>query len=182
MPAVPKPTKTTKSKSKAGKASGKPSKGVDMDAVAERMRTRKEINDANRALGKSTERQVAKLTGGERTPLSGAVKFSNRNMTGDVEVKDVRGRDFVKIEVKATSAITPSGDKSFSLKKSVLDQMFREAEDAGEVGACYIHWKNADYTQDDYVVLKSKHFLEFLELAKVGSSVVNGTFEFQEKE
>ena len=152
-----------------------------MDAVDAKVRSRKEINDANRALGKQTERAVAKITGGERTPMSGAIKYSNRNLTGDVEVKDVRGRDFVKIEVKATSAIAPNGDKSFSLKKSVLDQTFREAEDAGEIGACFIHWKNGDY-QDDYVVLKSEHFINFLELAKVGSAVVNGTYEFQEKE
>lgn len=164
---VPKPESTKKSKSKTKGIT----KTVDTAAVDEK---RKAQNNINRNFGKSVERQVAKIVGGERTPMSGAVKNSNRNLTGDVEVKDALGRDFMKLEVKGTSNSTPKGDKTFTLKKSVLDQTFYEAEEAHEIGALYIHWKGGSYEQEDYVILESKHFIRLIELAKLGVLVEEG--------
>lgn len=144
-------------------------------------KTRKEINDRNRNFGKSVERNVAALTGGERTPMSGAVKHGSRNLTGDVEVKDLLGRDFVKIECKGASIVTPTGDKTFTLKKSVIDQTFQEAKDAGEIGILWVHWANNQYIEDHVLVPGSngeahamtpaRMFIELLELAKLGAAV-----------
>jgi hypothetical protein len=164
---VPKPEGGKKGKSKT------PTKTVGTIAADERAAQ----NNRNRNFGKAVERKVADLTGGHRTPMSGAIKHSNWNLTGDVEVKDASGRDFLKIECKGTSTITPKGDKTFSLKKSVLDQAVKEAEDVGEIGVLYVHWANANYEHDDYVILKNAHFLRFLELAKIGHAVEQGTYE-----
>lgn len=165
--AVPKP-ESSKGK---GKSKG-PTKTVGTIAADERT---KERNERNRNFGKSVEQRVATMTGGARTPMSGAIKNSNWNLTGDVEVKDASGRDFVKIEVKGTSTITPKGDKTFTLKKSVLDQAVQEADDAGEIGLVYLHWLNAKYEEDDYVIFKTRHFLRLLELAKLGAAMERGT-------
>lgn len=126
----------------------------------------------NKQFGTSTERAVAKITGGERTVGSGAIKTSNRNLTGDVEIRDAdNAQDIIKIEVKGVSSITPSGDKTFILKKSVLDQAMSEADVVKEVGVVWLHWKNASYGVDDYAILSSTHFLQFLEWAKIGAAV-----------
>lgn len=133
-------------------------------------RTRTEINNTNRKYGRSVEQQVAKLTGGERTPGSGAIKNSVKNLEGDVRIQiPDTNRDFVVIECKATSTITPSGDRSYTLKKSVLDQMMREAEiSSNTVGLVFLKWKNLPYT-DDFVIFSSRHFFRFLEWAKEGA-------------
>lgn len=190
---VPKPTSKKERKS-AGKNLATPQKILDMKAaIAKQSKpTKEELEDAisdvpdetvkernkrNRNFGKNTERTVAKLSGGQRTPMSGAIKNSNYNLTGDVEVKDASGRDFVKIEVKGTSTITPTGDKTYTIKKSVLDQATAEAEAVGEIGLTYLHWLNANYEADDYVIFKSNHFFRLLELAKIGAAVQNGLYK-----
>lgn len=124
-------------------------------------------NAKNRNFGKSVERTVATLTGGSRVPASGAIKTSAFNLVGDVQVRYDEGtRTICLVECKGTSGINPSGEKTFVLKKSVLDQCSKEADLLGAVGATWVHWKNANYVQDDYVVLSAKHFLELLEIAK----------------
>lgn len=154
---VPKPVSTKKAK---GGQRAAPKDGQ-----------RAEINNANRKFGRKVEQAVAKMTGGDRTPLSGAAKQSNRNLTGDVEVEDALGRPMLKIECKGTAGITPSGEKTFTLKKSVLDQMVEEADAASEIGCVWLHWKNGEYGKDDYVIVASRHFLQLLEWAKVGRGV-----------
>lgn len=142
--------------------------------------TRKEQNNRNRNFGKDVERQVAKKTGGERTPGSGAFKFSNRNLTGDVQVNDELGRGLCKIECKGVSIINAKGEKTFTLKKSVLDQAFQEADKQGEIGVVWIHFLNNNYDDDfvafvdeqgDAYVTRSRHFVRLLDLAKLGAVV-----------
>lgn len=146
--------------------------------------SRKEINQRNREFGKSIERNVAKLLEGERTPGSGAFKFSNRNLTGDVEVKDRGGRDFLKVECKGTSVITPSGKRTYTLQKDVIDQTLSEAVAAGELPMLWIHWESAEYGLEDHVIVPGKegeaHWLipssmavELVRLARIGHDTEN---------
>ncbi len=141
------------------------------------------INNQNRRRGKEYERAVAKLVGGERTPGSGAFKNSNRNLTGDVQVNDALGRGLCKIECKGVATISPKGAKTFTLKKTVLDQAFQEAKLQGEIGVVWIHFHGEDYL-NDYVILtgdedkKEMHgiiparmFVDLLEKAKLGAVV-----------
>jgi hypothetical protein len=178
---VPKPESTKKKKGTTAKKTGTKKSDQPIPQLNMAGKTRKEINDRNRNFGKSVERNVAALTGGERTPMSGAVKHGSRNLTGDVEVKDLLGRDFVKIECKGASIVTPTGDKTFTLKKSVIDQTFQEAKDAGEIGILWVHWANNQYIEDHVLVPGSngeahamtpaRMFIELLELAKLGAAV-----------
>src|SRR4051812_31607432 len=106
----PKPAPKTKKSSFSSKKLNKP---MTTEEETDKP-TRTEINARNRNFGKSVERSVAKLTGGDRVPASGAIKTSNLDLTGDVQVKDAAGRPLIKIESKGTSALTPSGDKTFT--------------------------------------------------------------------
>jgi hypothetical protein len=133
-------------------------------------RTRKQINSRNRRAGKATERKVAQLLGGTVIPLSGSIKDSVHNLEGDVTVRNVNGeREILKVECKTTSTITPKGDRTFTLKKSVLDQMKAEAEKAGSLGLLYIHWNGKSYENDDYVVWTSAHAVEAVRLMRLGA-------------
>lgn len=144
---------------------------------------RKEINARNRQFGKSVERNVAKLVGGERTPGSGAFKLSNRNLTGDVEVRDNAGNPIAKFECKGVSTITPKGDKTFTLKKSVIDQTFKEAHVAHEIPVLWIHWFENNYIDDHVIIpgdkergeanalLPARYLVELLRLAQIGKVV-----------
>lgn len=118
--------------------------------------------------GKAVEREVATLVGGSRIPMSGAVKFGPHNLTGDVRVPDAKGRELAKLEVKMTGTITPSGDASYTLKRSVLQQMINEAKATGELGALWLHWKHGPYLQD-YVIIGAEDFVRLLDLAKIGA-------------
>lgn len=131
------------------------------------MTERREINRKNRGFGKSVERNVARVLGGERVPLSGAVKSDKWTLTGDVRVTSHDGERLVAIlECKGTSAITPKGDKTFTLKKSVLDQARDEAAREGAIGAVWVHWKQGKYRQDDYVILPAATFADMIERLK----------------
>jgi hypothetical protein len=141
---------------------------------------RTQQNKRNRNYGKDVERSVAKKVGGERTPGSGAFKFSNRNLTGDVQVNDALGRGLCKIECKGVSVISAKGEKTFTLKKSVLDQAFKEADVQGEIGVVWIHFLNNNYDEDfvafmdekgDAYMIRSRHFVRLLDLAKLGAVV-----------
>lgn len=155
---VPKPEKKSK-KAKAGEEA-KPTANP----------TRAEINNSNRNYGKSAERAVAKRTGGERTPGSGAIKNSVKQLEGDVRVRDSNNkRDAFVIECKTCSTLTPQGDHTFTLKRSVLDQMVDEADLSGAIGLVYLKWKGEKF-DDDYVIFKAAHFYRFLEWAKVGAT------------
>jgi hypothetical protein len=141
---------------------------------------RTQQNKRNRDFGKAVERQVAKIVGGERTPGSGAFKFSNRNLTGDVQVNDALGRGLCKIECKGTSIISAKGGKTFTLRKSVLQQAMKEADDQGEIGVVWIHFLNDQYDEDfvafmddkgDAFIVRSRHFVRLLNLAKLGAVV-----------
>jgi hypothetical protein len=123
-----------------------------------------------RRSGDRVERMVAKNLGGSRTPGSGAIKDSNRNLTGDVEVPDALGRFFLKMEVKASGIISAKGEKNYSLSKKVLDQMFNEAEASKELGMLWIHFKGQNI-EDGYGIIQGKHLKELIELAKIGHAL-----------
>ena len=125
-----------------------------------------ERNRRNRGFGKGVERAVANILGGQRVPLSGAVKGREWTLLGDVHVKNGRGENVAVVECKGTSGITPKGEKTFVLKKSVLDQAQQEAESMDAVGAVWVHWRGANYRQDDYVILPSGVFIELVEMLK----------------
>lgn len=82
-------------------------------------------------------------------------------------------RELLKIEAKTTSAITPKGDKQFSLKKSVLDQAKREAEEVGAIAALWLHWNNGSHERDDYAIVPTNHFIELVRLARIGLDTEN---------
>jgi hypothetical protein len=157
MPAVPKPPSTKKSKNKAT------TKTVNQDAVNEK---RRQQNHINRQAGKRAEQRVAKDLGGERTPLSGAVKYSNRNLTGDVEVRNAKGRDFMKIEVKNTAQFTASGEKSFTIKLPVIEQCLKEAHEAHEIAAVAFTFKGDGRI---FYIFGGEDIRELVELAKLGA-------------
>lgn len=137
-------------------------------------KTRTEINNRNRNFGKAIEREVAKRTGGERTPGSGAIKNSVKNLEGDVRIRDAENkRDIIVVECKGSSGLTTKGEKTFTLKKTVLDQMVKEAELTGCIGAVYLHFLQNEYTED-YCIIKSRHFYDLVNLARVGALYVNG--------
>ena len=124
-----------------------------------------------RKSGDRVERMVAKATGGQRNPGSGAFKNSNKNLVGDVDVNDADGTPLVKIEVKACGTLNTKGEKSYALSKGVLDQMVKEAEDNSEIGALFLHFKG-ESLDDGYVIMKTKHWNQFLEYAKLGATLV----------
>jgi len=163
---VPKPTSSKKTK---GKKNAKTTKTVDTKAVDEK---RKRINNRNRARGKATEREVAKRVGGHVVPLSGAVKNSVMNLEGDVRVRDESGKeDIVVIECKNSSTITPTGDRSFTIKKDVVEQMIDEAELSGCIGILRVHWHALKYEEDIGIIrFGPRHLEELIRLAKLGKT------------
>lgn len=155
---VPKPEGTKKGKGKNTKAA---SKSVNMDAVNEK---RRKQNNINRNFGKAIERNVATLTGGSRVPMSGAIKNSVHNLEGDVQVRSPDGKRVLSlIECKGSSGISPKGDKNFTLQKKFLDQIKNEARAMHALPVLWCHWRDANYTEDDYVIIPSKDFLQLLE-------------------
>ncbi len=139
-----------------------------LKAELEPKRDVKAQNEMNRNFGKNVERAVAKITGGGRTPGSGAIKNSVLGLEGDVQVFYKDSRELLTlIECKGSSTITPAGDKTFTLKKSVLDQAKKEAEGLRAVAAVWVHWKSANYETEDYVILPSQAFVQLLDLARM---------------
>lgn len=160
---VPKPTSGKKSKGKRGKTT----KTVDQSAVNEK---RRRINNTNRQRGKATEREVAKRLGGHVVPLSGAVKNSVHNLEGDVQVRDADEREtIILVECKNSSIITPTGDRSFTVKKSVVEQAIDEAESAGAIGILRVHWHALKYEEDIGIIkFGPRHLEELVRLARLG--------------
>lgn len=148
--AVPKPAKTPKKNSKAVE-------GAD--------EKRKKQNDINRQFGKATERRVANKVGGQRIPMSGAIKTSNFNLTGDVVVRDHNNQPFAKLEIKGQSRTTAKGEKIFTIPVAVLQQAFKEAKEAGEIGCVVYHYKN---DERDYFIFDGENIYELFRLAKLG--------------
>ena len=121
-----------------------------------------------RRSGDRVERIIAKDLGEQRTVGSGAFKFSNKNLTGDIDVHDNEGREFVKLEVKASGTINTKGERSYNLTTKVLDQMQDEAESAHELGALILYFKNGR----TYTIMPYEHWKELLELAKLGRTML----------
>lgn len=141
-------------------------KGEWIPAPIEKTQTKKKGGLSPRKAGDRVERIVADKLGEKRTVGSGAFKSSNKNLTGDIDVRDNEGKDFIKLEVKMTGSVTTTGDKSYTLTSKVLDQMVKEAEDAHELGALVIHFKGGK----EYVAMSFEHWNQLLELAKLGRS------------
>ena len=131
--------------------------------------TRREINNRNRKRGKSAEREIARLLGGEVVAGSGAIKNSNKNLLMDVQVRDaLNQRDIIAVEVKSTAAISAKGERSFNLKKSVLDQAFSEADKMEMIGLLWVHWVNLRYGTDDYQIWRSEDSVRIIDFARWG--------------
>ena len=109
--------------------------------------------------GNRAERLIAKYLDGERIVGSGAYKFSNKNLVGDVDVW-IGPRPYLKLEVKTTGKTGPNGPV-YSLTSKVLEQMEREAEQYKELGCVWVHYKN-NRTQADITVWPLKHFQQFV--------------------
>lgn len=118
-----------------------------------------------RQSGTRVEKLVARKLGGERTVGSGAFKNTNRNLEGDVEIYDDQKRAMVKLEVKMSGAVTASGEKSYTIKKSELQQMQREADNAKELGALVFHFKG-ESIENAWAVVSIKTLEKFIEDAK----------------
>lgn len=117
-----------------------------------------------RAAGNRVERIVAKELGEKRTVGSGAFKNTNKNLTGDIDVRDNEGQEFVKLEVKYSGIVNTKGEKTYPLTTTVLDQMEKEAHDAGELGALVLQFRGGRR----YAILSFDDFHNLLELAKLG--------------
>lgn len=116
--------------------------------------------------GNRAERLVAKYVNGERVVGSGAYKYSNKNLLGDVDVW-VAARPYLKIEVKTTGRTGPSGPV-YSLPYLVLKQMREEAEQYNELGCVWVHYKN-NRPQNDLVVFPHDHWIQFVNAANMES-------------
>lgn len=132
---------------------------------------RKAINKKNRDVGKRHEREIAKRTGGERVPMSGAIKNSVHHLEGDVKVRDSENKfDVVFIECKASAKIDVKGRKQLTMKLEDLQQMIQEAKISGCVGLISYHWVNNDY-ENDFIMCESSEFFRLIELARIGATV-----------
>lgn len=157
---IPKPSSGKKNKKK----------GLTRSTTAQVDEKRRQINNQNRQRGKATEREVAKRLGGIVVPLSGAVKNSVMNLEGDVQVRDAEDAEtIILVECKNTSTITPTGDRSFTLKKSVVEQAIDEAERMGAIGILRVHWHALKYDEDIGIIkFGPRHLEELVRLARLG--------------
>ena len=120
-----------------------------------------------RRAGDRVERLVAKELGEKRNVGSGAFKQTNKNLTGDLDIRDNKGREFIKLEIKYTGQVTTKGEKVYPLTTKVLEQMEREAHDAGEIGALTLQFKGGKR----YEILTHQDFLKLVELARIGNAI-----------
>lgn len=117
-------------------------------------------------IGSRVERQVMKEYGGERTPGSGAFKHGSKNLTGDGE-KKLGDNLAIKFEVKYCGTVTSKGEKTFPMGLKVVQQMIREAEEANQIGALHIQYKNEPISEGGLVVMWMPHFKKLLAAADV---------------
>lgn len=143
--------------------------------VMEKGLPRKKGGKSPRDAGNRAERTIAKQVGGDRVPGSGSIKNTNHNLKGDIEVKDDMGRQFVKLEVKLSGAVTSKGEKTFPLTKKIVEQAKKEAEEVGEIGAVVIRYKG-DPETEGLVVMPLDHFTKLLNLAKAGNTLDRQTY------
>ncbi len=128
---------------------------------------KKKGGNSPKAKGDRVERLVANELGEKRTVGSGAFKNTNKNLTGDIDVRDNEGKEFIKLEVKYSGAVNTKGEKSYVLTTTVLDQMEKEAHDAGELGALVLQYKGGKR----YAIIPFADFTSLLELAKLGRTL-----------
>ena len=76
--------------------------------------TKKRGGKSPKDKGSRVERLVAKELGTQRTVGSGAFKQSNKNLTGDMDVRDNEGKEFIKLEVKYSGTINTKGERSYT--------------------------------------------------------------------
>ena len=114
--------------------------------------------------GKRVEKIVATQLGEKPTVGSGAFKGGNKNLTGDIDVRDNDGRDWIKLEVKMTGAVNAGGDPVYSLNAKVLKQMEDEAHAAGELAGLVVHYKGGK----QYVVMPFDDWKLLIADAKLG--------------
>jgi hypothetical protein len=126
---------------------------------------KKKGGKAPKQAGNRVERQVAKQYGGERTPGSGAIKHSSKNLTGDVEVK--LPTEQIKFEVKYSGSLTSTGLKTFPMTLKVLTQMINEACEAHQLGALHIQYKGEPIKEGGVVVMWVPHFMKLLQAANM---------------
>lgn len=107
--------------------------------------------------GNRAERLVAKYLDGERIIGSGAYKFSNKNLVGDVDVR-INGHEYLKLEVKTTGAERKNG-MFYVMRHDVLRQMHEEAERFHQKGALWLHFKNSS-PANDFVFFPEFHLIE----------------------
>lgn len=116
--------------------------------------------------GNRAERLVAKYIDGERVVGSGAYKFSNKNLLGDVDVW-ISARPYLKLEVKTTGRTGKAGPV-YAVPFKVLQQMKEEAEQYRELGCVWVHYKN-NRTHNDLVVFPLDHWIKFVNAAHMES-------------
>lgn len=142
----------------------KKSKFAADEPVPEKSEQRRKQNHINRNFGKSVEREVAKLTGGTRVPMSGAVKNSVHNLEGDVTIRTPDGKKTMfLLECKGQSP--KENAKSFQIKVPVLKQAQEEADLQKAFAAVWYHLKGENYSED-WVMIPSQHFLRILEMMR----------------
>jgi hypothetical protein len=125
---------------------------------------KKKGGNSPRKAGDRVERKIADTLGEKRNVGSGAFKQTNKNLTGDIDVRDNEGRDYVKMEVKMTGQLNTKGEKVYSLQEKVLKQFVAEAHAAKELAALAVHYKNGD----TFVVMPLSDWQRMLEDAKLG--------------
>jgi hypothetical protein len=121
-----------------------------------------------RRTGDRVERIIAKELGEKRNVGSGAFKNTNKNLTGDLDIRDAKGRAFIKLEIKYTGQVTTKGEKVYPLTTKVLEQMEKEAHDAGEIGALTLQFKGGK----KYEIMTHEDFLKLVEWARLGRNII----------
>lgn len=129
---------------------------------------RKKGGKSPRRTGDRVERLVAKELGEQRNVGSGAYKNSNKNLTGDLDIRDTKGRAFIKVEVKYTGQVTTKGEKVYPLTTTVLEQMEKEAHDVGEIGVLTLQFKGGK----KYEIMTHEDFLTLVDLARAGHALI----------
>lgn len=125
--------------------------------------------------GNRAERLVAKYLDGERVVGSGAYKFSNKNLLGDVDVY-LDGRPYLKLEVKTTGRTHVKRGLYYTVPYLVLHQMETEAHQYHQLGCLWIHFKGSS-PSSDYAIFPIADLYAFAEgvtVELIGSPIQNG--------
>lgn len=154
-------------KSKFGSKDKLPSKADTSTEMTDKVpRTPTQRNKVNRNFGRSVELNHAEILGGERVPMSGAIKNSPFNLEGDVRVRFPESKKVLAlVESKGVTQIEMKGEKQFVVKTEWMKQAIAEAELQHAFGFVIVHPKGEGY-MDDFVIIAMPTLVKMLDKLK----------------